>query len=166
MSTLAIAPISITSAREMVNAWHEHHRAPVSGLFAASVTCDGVIVGVAIAGRPVARMSDDGFTVEVTRVAINRSADDVKNACSMLYGAIRGAARALGYKRVLTYTLESEPGTSPRAAGFRCVGVTNTSEGWLSHPRTALTPPLLAAARGESPEVCYPVGRKARWEWP
>ena len=73
-------------------------------------------MGVAIVGRPVARALADEWTAEVTRVAV---LDGVKNGCSMLYGACWRAARALGYRKLVTYTLATEPGTSLRAAGWR-----------------------------------------------
>lgn len=73
--------------------------------------------GVAIVGRPVARGLDDGWTLEVTRTCT----DGTKNANSMLYGAAWRAARALGYRRLVTYTLVEESGTSLRAAGWKTV---------------------------------------------
>jgi len=81
---------------------------------------DGKIVGVAIVGRPVARMRDDGETAEVTRLCT----DGTRNACSFLYGACARAAFALGFKRIGTYILASEPGTSLTGAGWRLVGET------------------------------------------
>lgn len=72
----------------------------------------------AIVSRPTARMSDDGLTVEVTRCVT----DGTKNACSALYGACVRAALALGYKRIITYTLPKEGGASLRGAGWRCLG--------------------------------------------
>ncbi|GLI00644.1 XF1762 family protein [Phytohabitans aurantiacus] len=59
-----------------------------------------MLVGVAIVGRPVARHLDDGLTLEVTRVAT----DGHRNACSLLYAAAWHAAKALGYRRLITYT--------------------------------------------------------------
>ena len=79
---------------------------------------DGELVGVIIAGRPVSRYLDDGFTLEVTRLCTNGE----KNACSFLYGAAARAAAAMGYKRIITYTLESENGASLRASGWICQG--------------------------------------------
>ena len=75
----------------------------------------GDICGVAVIGRPIARNLDDGETCEVTRVAT----DGTKNACSMLYGAASRAAKALGYRRVVTYTLERELGVSLKASGWK-----------------------------------------------
>lgn len=121
--SLHIVPCSITDARAYVTAHHRHHPAPLSGRFALGVAVDGadVLCGVAIVGRPVSRMLDDGWTLEVTRVAT----DGTPNACSILYAAAWRAARAIGYRRLVTYTLASEPGTSLRAAGWREVGKTS-----------------------------------------
>lgn len=112
---LVPVPCSVTKAREVVDAWHRHHGSSTSALYAAAVaTEDGTIRGVALIGRPVARLLDDGWTLEVTRVAT----DGTPNACSSLYGIARRLAAALGYARLVTYTREDEPGSSPRAAGL------------------------------------------------
>ena len=113
-----VVPMTLRDAFAYVNATHRHHRAPQGGLFAIGAQKDGSIVGCVIVGRPVARHNDDGYTAEVTRVATDGS----KNACSMLYGAAWRAARAMGYRRLMTYTLSTEPGTSVIAAGYRAVG--------------------------------------------
>ncbi len=115
---LVITPISISDASAFVSEHHRHHRAPQGGLFAVAASQNGEIVAVAIVGRPVARMLQDGWTAEVIRLASN----GVKNACSMLYGAAWRAARALGYKRLITYILDTEPGTTLKAAGWKLVG--------------------------------------------
>jgi len=86
--------------------------------FGIGLEADGVLVGVGIAGRPVARMLDDGFTLEVTRIATNGH----ENACSKLYGSLRRIAKEMGYRRCVTYILATEPGTSLRAAGWKCLG--------------------------------------------
>lgn len=117
---LRLTPISIQEARAYVTKHHRHHIAPVGGLFAVAVSDGDVIHGVAIVGRPVARALNDGYTAEVTRVAT----DGAKNACSMLYGAAWRASRALGYRKLITYTLHTESGVSLRAAGWRVVGET------------------------------------------
>jgi len=88
-------------------------------MFAISVADDDAVVGVAIVGRPVSRILDDGLTAEVTRLC---ALEGSKNACSMLYAACWRAARAMGYCRLVTYTLQSEQGASLRAAGYRLIG--------------------------------------------
>lgn len=115
--TLEIVPISFEEAARFIVVHHRHHVAPVSWKFGCAVSDGERIVGVVAVGRPVARAFDDGWTLEVTRCCT----DGTKNAASMLYGAAARAARALGYRRVVTYTLEVETGTSLRAAGWRVV---------------------------------------------
>lgn len=115
---MEIVPCSISDAQEFVAQNHRHHKAPTGALFAVAVAQDSAIIGVAIVGRPVARGLQDGWTAEVTRLTTTGE----RNACSMLYGACWRAARSLGYRRLLTYTLATEPGTSLRAAGFKLVG--------------------------------------------
>lgn len=115
---LELVPITISDAKAYVDEHHRHHGSPVGGLFAVAVATEGAVCGVAIVGRPVARGASDGWTAEVTRCCTNGS----KNACSKLYGACWRAARALGYRRLITYTLATEPGASLRAAGWRIVG--------------------------------------------
>jgi hypothetical protein len=115
---LVLVPTSMQDASAFVAQHHRHHRPPPGGLFAVAVAEGERVVGVAIVGRPVARMSNDGWTAEVTRLATDGS----RNACSMLYGACWRAARALGWKRLITYTLPEEGGTSLRAAGWKCLG--------------------------------------------
>ena len=119
--TMLIAvPINISDANKLVKRWHRHHKPSQGGLFAVAVAEDGneEPCGAAIIGRPVARNANDGWTAEVVRV----STDGTRNACSFLLGAAWRAARALGYRKLITYTLPEEGGASLRAAGYTCVG--------------------------------------------
>ena len=75
-------------------------------------------MGVVIAGRPVSRYLDDGFTLEVTRLCTLGG----RNVCSFLYAAAARTAKAMGYRKIITYTLDTENGASIRAAGWTCVG--------------------------------------------
>lgn len=77
------------------------------------------MVGCAVCGRPVSRALDDGLTCEINRLCT----DGTKNACSMLYGACCRVAKAMGYKKIITYILASEPGTSLKASNFICEGI-------------------------------------------
>lgn len=116
---LEVTPISLAEANAFVAANHRHHKPVPGAKFALAVSDEaGQVRGVAIVGRPVARMSDNGWTLEVNRCCTDGS----KNACSMLYGAAWRAARALGYKRLVTYTLPEEGGASLRAAGWKMLG--------------------------------------------
>jgi hypothetical protein len=115
-----LVPITLSDAHVFVKRFHRHHKPAQGGLFAVACASDGAEepCGVAIIGRPVARMSDDGWTAEVTRLATTGE----RNACSMLYRAAWRAARALGYRRLITYTLPEEGGASLRGAGFKLLG--------------------------------------------
>jgi hypothetical protein len=137
--------MSLSDAAEYCAQHHRHHKPPVGGLFAVGVAIGELIHGVAIVGRPVARGNQDGWTAEVTRVAT----DGARNACSMLYAACWRAARALGYRKLITYTLVSESGASLRAAGWRTVGeVRGRSWSCESRPRVDR----------------HPLQNKLRWE--
>ena len=106
-------------ANAFVSAYHPHH-GPVAGhKFSIGLSDGEKIVGVVIVGRPVSRYLDDGWTLEVNRLCTDGS----RNACSMLYASAWRAARAMGYKRLITYILESETGASIRAGGWMCFGL-------------------------------------------
>lgn len=129
---LHLVPTSIRAAKRYIGEHHRHNRPPVSGLFSVGIACeDGKMRGVAIAGRPVARRLDDGSTIEVTRVGT----DGVRNGCSMLYGAITRAAKALGYCRAYTYTLASESGASLKASGWVVDAILEPRATWSCHSR-------------------------------
>jgi hypothetical protein len=112
--TLELVPLTQRAAHAFVVEHHRHNRRDRGDLFRVGLARDGELVAVAVAGRPKAQALQDGRTIEITRVC---TLGDV-NACSRLYGALCRAAAALGYRRAITYTLASEPGSSPRAAGF------------------------------------------------
>lgn len=125
-SRLVLVPLSLRAANAFVLAHHRHHGPVQGGKFSLAVALDlgdGAgpehrIVGVAIVGRPVARHLDDGWTLEITRLCT----DGTSNACSKLYAAACRAALALGYTRLITYTLPAEGGASLRASGWRLIG--------------------------------------------
>lgn len=110
--------IGLDEANAFVAQLHRHHKPVVGHLFSLGAVSGEKIVGVAIVGRPVSRMRDDGETAEVTRLCT----DGTRNACSFLYGAAARAAFALGYRRIGTYTLPEEGGASLRGAGWRLLG--------------------------------------------
>lgn len=124
--SLQLAPVTRDQAMEFVATIHRHHGRPLGYRFAVGVRDGDRLVGVAMAGRPVARMLDDGRSLEVTRVAT----DGTPNACSMLYGACWRAAKALGYSRAITYIQGDETGVSLRAAGWLRVADLPPRAGW------------------------------------
>ena len=115
---LELQPISYKEACEFIKNHHRHHLPPQGWKFGIAVNDGEKVVGVITIGRPVARHLDNGWTLEVTRSCT----DGTRNANSKLYGAARRAAFALGYKRLITYTLIDEPGTSLKAAGWKELG--------------------------------------------
>lgn len=129
---LTVERLELGEANAFVREHHRHHKPVIGHLFSIGAALEGVIVGIAIVGRPVARGRDDGVTAEVTRLAT----DGTRNACSFLYGAAARAAFALGFKRIGTYILATEPGTSLSAAGWRQIAeVRGRSWSCPSRPR-------------------------------
>ena len=124
---LTIVPLTLREANEYVGLHHRHHK-PVRGhkFSIGVVTEDGTLHGVAIVGRPVARHYDDGFTFEVNRSCT----DGTPNANSALYGAAWRAAKAMGCRRLITYTQEGESGASLRGAGWSVVAQRPARKGW------------------------------------
>lgn len=145
ITSLELQPISFAEASEFVLKHHRHHAPSRGWKFGIAVNDGTKVVGVVMVGRPVARKLDNGWTLEVTRCCT----DGTKNAASMLYGAACRAARALGYKRLITYTLKEEPGTSLIAAGWKHLYDT-PGKTWNvpSRPRVDK----------------HPVGQKCLWE--
>ncbi len=114
---LQLVPIIQRNARAFVALHHRHNKAPRGDIFRVAIeTADKELIGVIMVGRPVARMLDDGYTVEILRTCIK--AGHYPNACSMLIGAACRAARALSFKKIITYTLSTESGTTYKACGF------------------------------------------------
>ncbi len=131
---LHLVPVRQKDAKTFVAAWHRHHRPPAGAVFSVGAADDdGVLHAVAMVGRPVARLYDDGLTLEVTRTA----SDGTANANSLLYGAAWRAAKALGYTRLITYTQAGESGASLRGAGWRVLAQRPPRRGWdcPSRPR-------------------------------
>lgn len=148
---LEITPVNLEQANAFVAALHRHHRPVPGAKFSVAVSDDqGVVRGVAIAGTPSARMLDNGWTLEVKRVCT----DGARNACSMLYGAAWKAVRAMGYRRLITYTLPDEGGASLRATGW--VPTYGLGGGtWKSGKRGAIE-------NNENPHTDFK--EKVRWE--
>ena len=134
---LRVVPCSNERAKEYVTAEHRHHGASVQARFSlAAIDEGGNVRGVVMVGRPVARMLDDGWTLEVNRLAT----DGAPNACSLLYGAARRVAKEMGYAKLVTYIREDEPGTSLRASGWVSEGpIRARSWNMPGRPRTDKT---------------------------
>lgn len=136
--SLELQPVSIKEAVAFVAQHHRYLGDCRKHFFAVAVNGGGDdVVGVAIIGAPTARMDDDGYTAEVRRLCTLGD----RNACSMLYGAAWRACKALGYQRLITFTLPEEGGASVKASGWRLVGERGGGS-WnrKSRPRVDLAP--------------------------
>lgn len=143
---LHTVPVTLAEANEFVKLFHRHHGPTVSHKWSIGIADEsGTLRGVAICGRPVARGLDDGTVLEVNRLAT----DGCPNACSALYAACRRVAKTMGYTKVITYILESEPGTSLKAAGWVQVAVVK-GRSWDTPSRRR--------------EDDHPTVNKTRWE--
>jgi len=143
--SLVLQPIDFDEACEFVRLHHSHHAPPQGWKFGVAVSSGDKVVGVVIVGRPIARYLDNGWTLEVTRCCT----DGTPHVASMLYAAAWRAARAMGYKRLITYTLASEAGTSLIAAGWKNIGEAGGGR-W---------------SRIDRPRVdAHPTGMKTLWE--
>ena len=138
MSKLEVTPINFDEANAFVSAYHRHHKPMKFFKFCIGVSSDEKVVGVVIVGRPVARQLDDGWTLEVNRCCT----DGTKNVCSMLYSAAWKASKAMGYKRLITYTLPEEGGASLRAANWTLVGLRGGGN-WNTPSRPRIDTPSL-----------------------
>ena len=133
MSSLCVQPTTIKKANEFVKSYHRHNK-PVQGArFAIAAIYGEEMVGVAIVGRPVSRLLDDGLTAEVTRVCVPDHAP--KNTCSFLYGRCWRIWQQMGGTRMVTYTLQSESGSSLKGAGWKIIGEVNKKADWTSRGR-------------------------------
>ena len=120
-------PISIKEANEFILNFHRHNDPVKNCRFAIGAGFEGKLVGVAIIGNPVARLMNDGFTMEVLRVCAKE--DSPKNTCSFLYGRSWRVWQQMGGLRMITYTLQSESGSSLKGSGWKIVGETKPSKG-------------------------------------
>lgn len=128
---LTVVPLTQRAAAAgFVAEHHRHHEPPRGHKFSIGVCDDdGILRGVAMIGRPIARHLDDGLTAEVNRTCT----DGTPNANSALYGAAWRIASAMGYRRLVTYTQEGEPGTSLTAAGWVRVRELPARRSWAEH---------------------------------
>lgn len=143
---LTVVPLTLEAANEYVRQYHRHHDPVIGHKFSIGVTDEErQLRGAAIVGRPTARRRDDGWTLEVTRLVT----DGCENACSALYAAAWRAAKAMGYRRIGTFILSTEPGTSLKAAGWKLLYET-PGKSWSvpSRPRVDK----------------HPLGQKQLWE--
>ena len=151
-------PMELKDAQNYINTYHRHHQAAHRDKFRIAAMEDGKIVGVVQVGRPVSRMLDDGKTLEVLRLCTTGR----KDVCSFLYSRAARIGKEMGYSKIITYILESEPGTSLKASGWTLEtdGVGGANWNVPSRPREVIASQL--SLFPEKPK--YPVNeKKQRW---
>ena len=152
-------PMELKDAQNYINTYHRHHQAAHRDKFRIGAMQDGKLVGVIQVGRPVSRVLDDGKTLEVLRLC----SDGTKDVCSFLYSRAARIAKEMGYKKIITYILKSEVGTSLKASGWVLKADNVGGKDWNvpSRPREVVEAQM--SLFPEKPK--YPVGeKKQRWE--
>lgn len=144
---LYVIPLELAEANALVAQWHRHHQPSQGHRFSLGcIDDDGALHGAAIVGRPVARLAGSPRDVlEVVRLVT----DGTRNACSILYAAAARAGADMGYRRIQTYILDSELGTSLKASGWRYEG--EAGGGQWKH------------TDGKPRRTDQPTGLKGRW---
>lgn len=152
---LEVRPVSLAQANAFIIDNHRHHDKVQGHKFSEGVYEGEKLVGVAVVGRPVSRHLDDGKTLEVTRLCT----DGTYNACSILYARCSRIAKEMGYKKIITYILDSENGTSLKASGWHLDAKDVGGGNWScqSRPRELTEINLF----GEKQK--YPINKKQRW---
>ena len=113
-ANIKAVPLSLKEASAFIDELHRHHVPSKGDKFRVGASVGGVLVGVVQVGRPVSRYLDDGETLEVTRLCT----DGTENVCSFLYSRAARIAKEMGYRKIITYILDSESGTSLKASGW------------------------------------------------
>lgn len=136
---LVVIPMTLREANDFVGEFHRHSQrtARDGGKFAIGAAIDAGLVGVAIVGRPLARMLQDGFTAEVLRTCTN-PATAPKGTCSFLYGRCWRIWQQMGGRRMVTYTLDHESGASLRGCGWKIVGSSPLRSDWTKRKDKSL----------------------------
>ena len=153
---LVAVPLSLTEANAFIEKYHRHHRRVPRDKYRVGCEVDGRLVGVVNVGNPVARKLCDGYTLEVTRLCTDGT---TKGVCSFLYSRAARIAKELGFKKIITYILESEHGTSLKASGWILEKSDCGGGSWSSPSR----PRDLYVQTEDGMKKKYPTEKKQRW---
>lgn len=140
---MQVVPLSLREANDFVEQFHRHSRrtARDGGKFAIGASDGQALLGVAIVGRPVARLLNDSYTAEVLRVCVAPELPPRNNVCSFLYGRCWRIWQQMGGRRLVTYTLASESGSSLRGAGWQVIETVQPG-GWSRDGRERSWQPI------------------------
>lgn len=155
---LEIRPISLKEANNYVEINHRHHRKTQGHKFSLGVYEGDTLHGVAIVGRPLSRYLDNGLTLEVLRLCT----DGTHNACSILYGRSARIAKEMGYKKIITYILEEEQGTSLKASGWK-LEESNVGGGDWTNCTRRIDDRIYQQMSFIEERPKYPIGKKQRY---
>lgn len=151
-------PLELKEAQEYIDNFHRHHQASHRDKFRIGAEVDGKLVGVIQVGRPVARRLDDGKTLEVLRLCTQGE----KDVCSFLYSRAARIAKEMGYRKIITYILETETGTSLKASGWHLEADNVGGIDWNVPSRPREVESLQLSLFEQKPK--YPIGvAKQRW---
>ena len=151
-------PLTLKEASAYVDKLHRHHAPTCGDKYRVGAEHNGELVGVVQVGRPIARHLDDGKTLEVLRCCT----DGTKNACSFLYAKAARIAQEMGYKKIITYILETEDGTSLKASGWH-IEQEKCGGGSWSSPSRPRDHYLQMSFLNEERKEKYPTAKKTRW---
>jgi hypothetical protein len=127
----SVTPLTLKEANEFVDHHHSHNKRVQGYKFAIGAIYDGKLVGVSICGRPISATLDNKKTIELLRSCVLDDAP--KNTNSFLYGRSWRVAEAMGYKKMITYTLIREKASACKAIGMKIVGQTKDSTKAWAH---------------------------------
>jgi len=152
---LFVRGIELKDANKFILEFHRHHDKVQGHKFSLGCFNDkNELVGIAVVGRPVSRILQDGKTLEVTRLCT----DGTKWVVSKLLGACGRITKEMGFD-LITYILQSETGISLKASGWEldeiCKGDTLSKS--KNRNRTNLITDLFGT------KTKYPAEPKQRW---
>jgi hypothetical protein len=134
---MRIVPLKLREANDFVEQWHRHSARTSNdgGKFAIGLDHEGSLVGVAIVGRPIARLLQVEGAAELLRLCT--SPDAPKGSGSKLYARAKRIWQLMGGTKLLTYTLARESGSSMLGAGLGGKSMTAEIGQWSvpSRPR-------------------------------
>ncbi len=127
---MKIVPLILREANDFVEQWHRHSARTSNdgGKFAIGLEHDGQLVGVAIVGRPIARLLHEEGAAELLRLCTSPAAP--KGAGSKLYARARRIWQLMGGTKFHTYTWADESGASMRGAGLKTPAAVVEGEQW------------------------------------
>lgn len=130
---IELRPITRDLANDCVRRWHRHHKPVRQRVLSVGAFIEGEIVGAAIVEPAKAEALSKNGVFEVTRLACRGGGatlnGHVDGVASKLLGAAWGAMRAMGCRRMCSYTRLDESGVCYRAAGWVAVAFSK-GEAW------------------------------------